>query len=120
MKLMMRLSLIINIVVLAPVCLGIISQANWVQAGYGAFSPAQGILLSIYLAIFSASIALLFIMDKKFIFSLLFIQVFYKITTPFTVGTLMNPVVISNLFIAAFHFITLLLIYKSRKKKENF
>ena len=119
MKLMIRLSLILNILVLVPVCFGLISQANWIQRGYGVFSPAQGILLSIYLVILGASLALLFINDKKLIFSLLFIQVFYKITTPFTVGTVENPVVLSNLLIAAFHGVTLLLVYQSLKQENK-
>jgi hypothetical protein len=38
---------------------------------------------------------------------LLWIQAVYKITTPLTVGTLRNPVVISNLGIAAFHIATI-------------
>ncbi|MEB3160003.1 MAG: hypothetical protein VKL20_00940 [Synechocystis sp.] len=119
MKLMIRLSLLLNIAVLTPVCFGLISQANWIQRGYGVFTPAQGILLSIYLVILGASIALLFIDDKKLVFSLLFIQVFYKITTPFTVGTIQNPIVISNLLIAAFHAVTLLLIYQSLRQGKN-
>jgi hypothetical protein len=38
---------------------------------------------------------------------LLLMQVVYKLTTPFTVGTFGNPVVVSNLVIAALHSVTL-------------
>ncbi|MGK7944981.1 MAG: hypothetical protein AB4058_10985 [Microcystaceae cyanobacterium] len=110
---MIKLSLILNIVVLVPVCFGIISRANWAQRSYGVFSPSQGILLSIYLAIGIASITLLLINDLKYVFSLLSVQVIYKVTTPFTVGTFENPVVISNLLIAAFHSVSLALIFKA-------
>jgi hypothetical protein len=113
MRLMIKLSLIINIVVLVPVCFGIVSGANWAQEAYGVFSPSQGILLSIYFAICIASIALFFLGDAKFVFSLLFVQVVYKLTTPFTVGTFGNPVVISNILIAVFHSVTLSIIFKS-------
>lgn len=113
MKLMIKISLLLNIVVLIPICAGIIYQMDWIQRGYGIFSPAQGILLSIYIAICAASIILLLINDKKYVFALLTIQVIYKVTTPFTVGTLENPVVISNLVIAFIHSVTLALIYKS-------
>lgn len=113
MKLMIKLSLILNISVLVPICFGIISRANWTQRGYGVFSPAQGILLSIYFAICIASIALLFIDEVKYVFSLLFVQVIYKVTTPFTVSTFENPVVISNLLIAVFHAVTIALIFKA-------
>jgi hypothetical protein len=37
--------------------------------------------------------------------------VIYKVTTPITVGRISNPVVISNLFIAALHVVTLASIF---------
>ena len=46
---------------------------------------------------------------KYMIFSLLLVQVIYKLTTPFTVN-IKNPIVVSNLFVAIFHIITLFLI----------
>jgi hypothetical protein len=39
------------------------------------------------------------------------VQFVYKLTTPVTVGTLLNPVVVSNLGIAGFHAVTLVLIF---------
>jgi hypothetical protein len=112
---MIKTSLILNVLVLVPVCTGLIFDAEWVRYSYGIFSPARGVLLSIYLAILIASVILYFKMDAKFIASLLFIQIVYKFTTPFTVGTIMNPVVISNLFIAAFHSLTIYTIWKGGK-----
>ena len=44
--------------------------------------------------------------------ALLLVQVIYKVTTPFTVGSLGNPVVITNLAIAVFHSLTLWSIWK--------
>ncbi len=61
------------------------------------------ILLSIYLAILIFSAVLLFKFDPKFLMALLLVQVVYKVLSPIMVGTLTNPVIISNLFIAAFH-----------------
>jgi hypothetical protein len=46
---------------------------------------------------------LLFKFDPKFVMALLLVQVVYKVLSPIMVGTLTNPVIISNLFIAAFH-----------------
>jgi hypothetical protein len=43
--------------------------------------------------------------------ALLLVQVIYKLTTPFTVGSFTNPVVLSNLAIAAFHSGTLAVIW---------
>jgi hypothetical protein len=74
-----------------------------VNDSFGIESPARGILLSIYLAILIFSAVLLFKFDPKFVMALLLVQVVYKVLSPIMVGTLINPVIISNLFIAAFH-----------------
>jgi hypothetical protein len=74
-----------------------------VNDSFGIESPARGILLSIYLAILIFSAVLLFKFDPKFVMALLLVQVVYKVLSPIMVGTLTNPVIISNLFIAAFH-----------------
>lgn len=112
---MIKSSLILNILVLIPVCFSLIIDAEWARQSFGVFSPARGILLSIYLSILIASVILYFKMDVRYITALLFIQIVYKLTTPFTVGTIINPVVISNLFIAVFHSLTLYIIWKSGK-----
>lgn len=104
---MLRLALLLNIVVLLPVCIGMVANASWVTAAYGPRSPARGILLSIYLAILLASATLLLIERPAFAAPLLALQILYKVTTPVTVGTFRNPVVVSNLAIAAFHAIAL-------------
>jgi len=41
----------------------------------------------------------------------LIVQVVYKLTTPFTVGAVLNPIVISNLAISALHIATLVTIF---------
>jgi hypothetical protein len=76
---------------------------------FGDWTPARGILLSIYMAIAVASAALLVRPDPRMASILLGLQIIYKVTTPFTVGTLKNPVVISNLVIAVTHLGTLYL-----------
>jgi hypothetical protein len=73
----------------------------------GIFTPARGILLAIYLTILMASTALLFFPDEKFALGLFIMQIVYKVISPFTVKTIKNPIVISNLFIAAFHLATI-------------
>lgn len=110
MKIMLVLSLLLNIAVLIPVCLGLSTGAQWTEAGYGDPTPARGILLSVYFSILVASVVLLIFRNPQSVAVLLSIQVIYKLSTPFTVGTLWNPVVISNLGIAAVHAITLYLI----------
>ena len=98
-----KISLILNILVLIPVCLGILLNANWATESYGIESPARGILLSIYLAILIFSVVLLFKFDPKMVMALLSVQIIYKLLSPIMAGTITNPVIISNLFIALVH-----------------
>ena len=113
MRKFILISLLINVCVLIPVCLGLITKALWAQQAYGPSSPARGILLSVYMAICAVSLFLLFRPNPMMVAALLVVQVVYKVTTPFTVGTLANPVVISNLLIAAMHSITLFVIARN-------
>jgi|GEM_PF-5029093 len=39
---MIKVSLLINILVLAPVCFGIYQDVGWASESYGASSPAKG------------------------------------------------------------------------------
>ncbi|MBH1943029.1 hypothetical protein I5L01_02175 [Erythrobacter sp. YJ-T3-07] len=109
MQLMIILSLLLNVAVLVPVTGSLILRAGWIEAAYGPATPARGILLSIYLAILVASVVLLFYPLPQMVAALLAVQVIYKITTPFTADW-RNPVVLSNLAIAAVHAITVWLV----------
>ena len=106
MKAMIHISLALNIAVLLPVCFSLLTSAHWTLAAYGPPSPARGILLSIYLAILLLSALLLLKPLPAAVLALLAVQIVYKLTTPFTVGTLANPVVVSNLLIALVHLVT--------------
>ncbi|QWE28056.1 hypothetical protein GQ359_06440 [Polynucleobacter sp. AM-7D1] len=119
MKRMIYISLIINVVVLIPVCIGLISDASWVEYGYGPASPARGILLSIYGSILLVSLGLLINPLPMLVAPLLLVQILYKLTTPFTVGNFTNPVVISNILVALVHLVTLLLILRSIRDKAS-
>jgi hypothetical protein len=119
MKRMIYISLIINVVVLIPVCIGLVSDASWVEYGYGPASPARGILLSIYGSILLVSLGLIINPLPILVAPLLLIQVLYKLTTPFTVGNFTNPVVISNILVALVHLVTLLLILRSIRDKAS-
>lgn len=100
------LSLLLNVAVLVPVTRGLFTNASWVEPAYGPPSPAREILLAVYCAILVASIALLFRADAAMVFALLGAQIVYKLISAFTVGTVRNPVVASNLAIAAVHAVT--------------
>jgi hypothetical protein len=109
---MILASLITNVGVLIPVCVGLLLDASWVTDVYGATTPARGILLSVYGSILVVSIGLLFKRAPMLVAPLLLVQVLYKLTTPFTVGSFTNPVVISNLVVAVMHLTTLGLVLR--------
>jgi hypothetical protein len=116
---MILASLLTNVLVLIPVCVGLLVDASWVADGYGAVSAARNILLSIYGAILVVSIGMLIKREPMFVAPLLLVQVVYKLTTPFTVGSFTNPVVISNIIIAALHLTTLSLIIKEMQRTAS-
>lgn len=111
-KTLMIISLSLNILVLVPICALLIANVDRIQNIYGPLTEARGILLSIYMSIAIGSAVLLLEWnhpDKRQVALLLFLQIVYKITTPFTTppGTgIRNPVVISNLAISVLHGIT--------------
>jgi hypothetical protein len=105
-------SLAINVFVLVPVCLGLMTKADWTLSAYGPDSPARAILLSVYLAILLCSVGLMAKPIPTMVATLLMVQIVYKVITPFAVGNLSNPVVVSNLAIAAFHSITMWSIWR--------
>jgi hypothetical protein len=104
---MVTASLLLNSIVLIPVCIALLLNNKKMEYAAGIFTPARGIILAIYLTILLASIALLFYPDNKFALGLFIIQIVYKVLSPLTVKTIKNPIVISNLFIAAFHLATI-------------
>ena len=116
---MIRISLVLNLLVLVPVCLGLLLDLDRMIVAFGSFSSARGILLSVYLAITLMSAWLLISFDPKYTVALLLIQVLYKITTPLTVGTFQNPVVISNLAIIIVHTCTLYCIFKNLRTHKT-
>ncbi len=103
---MITASLILNIIVLIPVCYFLVTNNFRMVKTLGEFTPARGILLAIYTTILLASILLLWATDVKLAFALFFMQIVYKLLSPFAVKTIKNPVVISNIFIAIFHLVT--------------
>jgi len=111
MHTMIYVSLITNIVVLIPIVLLMGIKSPLVDTAWGPFTEARGVLWSIYLAILAASLTLVFLPVVSFVVALLTIQIVYKVITPFTVGNVKNPVVISNLLIAAVHLATVAIVF---------
>jgi hypothetical protein len=114
MRALIFASLVLNIAVLVPVCWGLWNNAAWTLDAYGPDTAARGILLSVYGAILLCSAGLLVKPVPLMIAALLLVQMLYKVTTPFTVGSFTHPVVMSNLAISAFHGLTLWSIWRSQ------
>ena len=119
MERMIKLSLGLNLAVLVPICTALAIGSDRVSRVYGDATQARGILLSIYLAIAVLSLVLLIRPDRRMTVALLVVQIVYKVTTPFTVGTLLNPVVISNVAIAAVHTATVVLILRAERSNQR-
>lgn len=107
MQSLVTISLALNLAVLLPVIGGLATDARWVPRGFGQRSASRGILLAIDTAIAVVSTALLIHPSRPAVARLLGVQVVYKLLTPLTAGTVRNPVVRSNLVIAAVHAATL-------------
>lgn len=107
MKAFIYIALALNIMVLLPILILTAMKSPIVDSAWGGPTQSRGILMSIYFAILAVSVILIFFPVPEFVFALLLVQVIYKVTTPFTVGSFSNPVVISNLAITAFFLVTL-------------
>ncbi len=108
---MLLVSLTLNILVLVPVLAVLYRNGRAAEHAWGIDTPARRILAAIYAAILLASVLLLaaHILDRNVLAwaqALLGIQVVYKLLTAPLAG-LRNPVVLSNLGIAAVHLVTL-------------
>lgn len=117
---MITASIILNIIVLIPVCFTLIMNFDEMQKTAGIFTPARGVLLAIYLTILLVSAFLLFFMDLKLVFALFLMQIVYKLISPFTVKTIKNPIVICNFLIAGFHLVTIYTMLKANTIQFDF
>jgi hypothetical protein len=102
-------SLLLNIVVLIPICFGLAGKLAPFDRVFGVDSTARQILLCLYLAILVASAASLLMPQLRVVFvtALLSIQVFYKLLSVVLIKDKKTPVLWFNLAIALFHTATL-------------
>lgn len=113
MRAMIYLSLTLNLVVLIPVCGGLLAKATWTDNAFGGPAVARQILLCVYLSIALMSMLLLVRPDPRMVATLLLMQVVYKLATPWLVGTWQNPVILTNIGVTAVHTVTLALIWRA-------
>ncbi|HRK09192.1 MAG TPA: hypothetical protein PLZ57_15590 [Pseudobdellovibrionaceae bacterium] len=112
---MMSASLWLNILVLIPVCLGLLLDRSQMQPVFGPRTTAREILLCIYLCILAGSIWLLIQLFGENVESatyqslttLLIGQIVYKLLSVILVRDKTTPVIWFNLGIALFHATTL-------------
>lgn len=106
---MILTSLWINILVLIPVCTGLLLNHTSMLTVFGQKTTARQILLCIYLTILGASIALLTSKSLPFEFvqALLCMQIGYKLLSVVFISDRKTPVLWFNLVIAIFHVVTL-------------
>mmetsp|Transcript_127463 Transcript_127463/g.366642 ORF Transcript_127463/g.366642 Transcript_127463/m.366642 type:complete len:158 (-) Transcript_127463:241-714(-) len=130
-RVLIRLSLTVNVVVLIPVVAGLFADADRATVVFGMRSPARDILACIYTAILVVSLALLLATHIEathevaaiMALGLFMVQIFYKLLTPIMViggkphGLPFNPVVLSNVGIAALHSVTLFVSLKARHER---
>lgn len=104
-----KASLLINIIVLVPVCILIVRDSFDAERVFGPSGTARQILLCLYLAILAASITAMVKSGWMIAIAvpLLAIQVFYKTLSVFIISNKSTPVLWFNLAIAVFHAWTL-------------
>ena len=108
------LSHIVNVFVAGGIGILLLMNFSSMTKVYGEATPARSILTSVYLAIAITSLfALIFPSYSLAIAKVLFpLQILYKISTIFTVGTIVHPVVVSNIIISALHAVSLFIIFR--------
>ena len=98
---MLLVALVLNIVILAPIVVGLTIGGRVIFRVMGTLTPARSSLLAMYLAFLATSILFLFWPLEPGIITLLAIQIAYQVLSAFTVRVLTNPIVITNLLLAA-------------------
>lgn len=113
---MIQISTILNIIVLIPVISVILLDLELVERAWGPNQASRQILVSIYIAILAASVALLFLKGHaktNIAVTVFSMQIIYKtLTAIFVVNAFTNPVVLSNLAINIVHLTTLFVMFK--------
>ncbi len=113
---MVSVSLVLNVLIVVPVSIGMLTGQAGMDAVFGPTSPARQILASVYLAIGAVSVMALagLLLGHgptiiPMVAGLLILQVVYKLITVGTVG-LGNPVVLTNLLVVVVHSVTLVVL----------
>ena len=102
---MLYVSLIVNIIVLLPVCIIILMNGKAAELAWGTKTDGRSILLAVYFTILLFSVLLLIVGPNgllPIVHTLLAIQITYKLISVITVG-MRSAVVISNIAISLLH-----------------
>lgn len=130
---MLTISLVLNILVLVPLCTFILRDVQRIEVVYGARTPARDILLCVYLSILLSSVALLVMVNLESTWgkarwaavALLGVQIIYKLLTTLLVREgkpprlAFNPVVASNFGISLMHVATVAVVFSVSSSGPN-
>lgn len=103
---MVPVALVLNLLILVPLCAALLSRNPRMDQSFGPETDARLILTSVYIAIAVVSAALLLALWSGAAWvlpaslALLAVQIVYKLTTAALVGVA-SPVVMTNLFVVA-------------------
>jgi hypothetical protein len=119
---LLYISLTLNVLVLAPlILLLLVFKPERMEKVYGDDTDARKILAAVYFAIMVGSIWAMALGGEDAIdmaLPILYLQIIYKLITVLTVG-LKNPVVISNVFIAILHIVSVYVLVTTREDETN-
>jgi len=102
---MLYVSLLVNVIVLVPVCIILLRNGKAAEQAWGAKTVGRSILLAVYFTILLFSVLLLIVGPNgllPIVHTLLAIQITYKLISIITVG-IRSAVVISNIAIGLLH-----------------
>ena len=108
---MLIASLLINVIVLAPICFAIITRKKEMDRAFGIDTTARQILLCMYMALLGLSFWLLYFKDLKVAAAVLSFQVIYKFLSAVFIRDRRTPVLWFNIAIAVFHTATLYVLF---------
>jgi len=109
---MLIAALVVNLLILVPVVLGLLSNTDAMNSAFGPDLPARRILTCVYAAIGLVSVGLLALHSFGHVWAvpmtvaLFAVQITYKLATVAMVG-LTNPVVVTNMGVVAIQVVAL-------------
>lgn len=115
MEILVVLAHVINIVVLVPVCLGLLRKPESMNAVFGSDTTSRQILTCMYLTIIVISTYALIDFQQAIVIGMILFpfQIIYKLLSLILIKDKKVAVYKFNLFVAVFHSMTMIVIFWS-------